>query len=40
MIGGQIILKSDSFQYLDFIIQENGDIQEDVAYMIKASWKK
>ena len=35
LIGGQTILKSDSFRYLSFIIQENGDIQEDVTHKLK-----
>ena len=40
LIGGQTILKSDSFRYLGSIIQENGDIQEDVTHRINAGWMK
>ena len=40
MIEGQTILKSDSFRYLDYIIPENGDIQEDVTHKIKAEYIK
>ena len=32
--------KSDSFQYLGFIISKDGEIDEDVEHMIKAEWLK
>ena len=34
------IAQSDSFRYLGSIINNDGDIEEDVEHMIKTAWLK
>jgi len=34
------ILKVDKFKYLGSIIQQNGDIDEDINHRVKVGWKK
>ena len=39
-IGGVAILGVEKFQYLGFIIQEKGDIKNDINQYIKGGWQK
>ncbi|XP_060172285.1 uncharacterized protein LOC132603305 isoform X1 [Lycium barbarum] len=39
-LGTQVIPKKRSFKYLGSIIQENGDIEDDVSHRIGAGWMK
>jgi len=39
-IDGRMIPKVDKFKYLGSIIQQNGDIDEDVNQRTKMSWQK
>ncbi|XP_070042497.1 uncharacterized protein [Nicotiana tomentosiformis] len=39
-LDAQVIPKRASFKYLGFIIQSNGEIDEDVAHRIGAGWMK
>ncbi|XP_060211622.1 uncharacterized protein LOC132639158 [Lycium barbarum] len=39
-LGTQVIPKKRSFKYLGSIIQENGDIDDDVSHRIGAGWMK
>ncbi|XP_070045018.1 uncharacterized protein [Nicotiana tomentosiformis] len=36
----QVIPKNDSFKYLGFVIQSNGEIDEDITHRIGAGWIK
>jgi hypothetical protein len=35
-----VVPKKDTFRYLGSMLQKNGDIDEDVSHIIKASWLK
>jgi hypothetical protein len=39
-IDGQVVPKTDTFCYLESILQKNGDIDEDVSHRIKVAWLK
>jgi len=39
-IEGESIPKVDKFRYLGSIIQENGDIDEDINHRIRVGWQK
>jgi hypothetical protein len=39
-LNGQVVLKKDTFHYLESMLQKNGDIDEDVSHRIKAGWLK
>ncbi|KAM2067302.1 hypothetical protein ACFX1T_043651 [Malus domestica] len=39
-IGDQEIPKSDHFRYLGFILQKNGELDEDLNHKIQAGWMK
>jgi len=39
-LDGRPILKIDKFKYLSSIIQQNGDIDEDINHRIKVGWQK
>ncbi|XP_070046635.1 uncharacterized protein [Nicotiana tomentosiformis] len=39
-IGTQVVPKRDSFKYLGYIIQGNGEIGEDVTHRIEAGWMR
>ncbi|XP_019255021.1 PREDICTED: uncharacterized protein LOC109233592 [Nicotiana attenuata] len=39
-IGTQVIPKRDSFKYLGYIIQGNGEIDKDVTHRIGARWMR
>jgi hypothetical protein len=39
-LDGQVIPKKDIFHYLELMLQEDGDINEDVSHRIKAGWLK
>lgn len=39
-LGGQALLTTNKFKYLGSIIQDNGEIDEDVSHRIKVGWTK
>ncbi|KAF3634505.1 putative early nodulin-93-like [Capsicum annuum] len=39
-LDSQVVCKRDSFKYLGFMIQGNGEIDEDVSHRIGAGWMK
>jgi hypothetical protein len=39
-LDGQVVPKKDTFRYLGSILQNEGDIDEDVSHRIKARWLK
>jgi len=39
-LDGSLILKVDKFKYLGSIVQQNGDIDEDINHRIKVGWQK
>jgi hypothetical protein len=39
-LDGQVVPKKDIFRYLGSMLQNIGDIDEDVSYRIKAGWFK
>jgi len=39
-LGGRSTTKIDKFKHLGSIIQENGDIDEDISQRIKVCWQK
>ena len=39
-LDSQDVCKRDSFKYLGFLIQGNGEIDEDVTYRIGVGWLK
>jgi len=39
-LAAQTISKSDNFKYIGTIIQDNGDIDDDVIHHIGAAWMK
>jgi hypothetical protein len=36
-LDGQVVLKKDTFRYLESMLQKDGDIDEDVSHKIKGS---
>ena len=39
-LDGQVVPQKDTFRYLGLMLQENGDIDEDVNHRIKGRWLK
>ena len=40
IMGGVVVPQVEKFKYLGSIIEENGDIEEDVSHRIRAGWQK
>ena len=40
LIGDVVISRIERFRYLDSIIQENGEVDEDINQRIKIGWQK
>jgi hypothetical protein len=39
-LDGQVVPKKDTFRYLGSMVQNDGDIDEDLSHKIKAGWLK
>jgi len=39
-VGGVVVPRVENFKYLGSIIEERGDIDEDISHCIRAGWQK
>jgi len=40
IMGGEVVPQGEKFKYLGSIIEERGDIEEDINHRIRAGWQK
>ena len=40
IMGGVVVPQFEKFKYLGSIIEERGDIEEDISHRIRAGWQK